>query len=39
MNDVTVNDNNENGYKIMNIAGSSNQRTEISGNAYRLRRE
>ena len=30
MNDVTVNDNNENGYEMKNIAGSRNQRTDIS---------
>jgi hypothetical protein len=31
MNDGTVNDNNENGYEIKNIAESINQRTEIRG--------
>jgi len=31
MNDVTVNDNNENGYEMKNIAGSRNQRTDIRG--------
>jgi len=36
---VTVNDNNENGYEIKNTAGSRNQRTDIRGSAYRLRRE
>jgi hypothetical protein len=39
MNDVTVNDNNENGYEMKNIAGSRNQRTDIKGSAYRLRGE
>ena len=28
MNDVTVNDNNENGYEMKNIAASRNQRTD-----------
>ena len=38
VNDVTVNDNNENGYEMKNIAGSRNQRTDIRGySAYRLR--
>jgi len=31
MNDVTVNDYNENGYEMKNIAGSRNQRTDIRG--------
>jgi len=39
MNDVTVNDNNENGHEMKNIAVSRNQRTDIRGSAYRLRRE
>ena len=40
MNDVTVNDNNENGYEMKNIAGSRNRRTDIiRGSAYRLRGE
>jgi len=39
MNDVTVNDNNENGYEVKNIAGSRNQKTDIMSSAYRLRRE
>jgi len=37
--DVTVNDNNENGFEMKNIAGSRNHRTDIRGSAYRLRRE
>ena len=39
MNDVTVYDNNENGYEIKNIAGSRNQITDIRGSAYRPKRE
>ena len=39
MNDVTVNDNNENGYVMKNIAGSRNQRTDNRGSAYGLMRE
>jgi len=39
MNDVTVNDYNENGYEMKNIARSRNQRTDIRGSAYRLRGE
>jgi len=39
INDVTVNDNNENGYEMKNIAGSRTQRTDMRGSAYRLRRE
>jgi len=39
MNDMTVNDNSENGYEMKNIAGSRNQRTDIRDSAYRLRRE
>jgi len=31
INDVTVNDNNENGYEMKNIAGSKNRRTDIRG--------
>jgi len=39
INDVTVNYNNENGYEMKNIAVSRNRRTDITGSAYRLRRE
>jgi len=39
MNDVTVNDNNESGYEMKNIDRSRSQRTDITGSAYRLRRE
>lgn len=30
-NDVTVNDNNKNGYEIENIAGSRNERADVRG--------
>jgi len=36
---MTVDDNNENGYEMKNIAGSRNQRNSIRGSAYVLRRE
>jgi len=37
INDVMVNDNNDNGYEMKNIAGSKNQRTDMRGSALRLR--
>jgi hypothetical protein len=39
MNDVTVNDFNEDGCEMKNIARSKNQRTDIRGGAYILRGE
>jgi len=38
MNDVTVNDNNGNGYEMKNIARSRKQKNGIRGIAYTLRR-
>jgi len=39
MNNMTVNDNNENGYEMKFNAKSRNQRTDIRGSAHRSRRE